>query len=75
VNTGERGLHGRCPPARRRDVGAIAILDAAAGIALHDNHHPDMLPGYDQRRIDRHRAPVGGVSGIQFIYTAKIEAL
>ncbi len=53
----------------------IAFVNAVAGIAQREDHHPDMSVGYDKCRIAYSTHSVGGISENDFICAAKIEAL
>lgn len=53
----------------------IAFVNAVADIAQREDHHPDMLVGYDKCRVAYHTHSVGGISENDFICAAKIEAL
>ncbi|MBE0621417.1 MAG: 4a-hydroxytetrahydrobiopterin dehydratase [Burkholderiales bacterium] len=56
-------------------AGTIAFVNAVAQIAQHEDHHPDMLVGYDKCRVAYSTHSVGGISENDFICAAKIEAL
>ncbi|HUX24628.1 MAG TPA: 4a-hydroxytetrahydrobiopterin dehydratase [Burkholderiales bacterium] len=53
----------------------IAFVNAVAWIAQREDHHPDMLVGYDKCRVAFSTHSVGGISENDFICAAKIEAL
>lgn len=53
----------------------IAFVNAVAGIAQREDHHPDMFVGYDKCRISYSTHSVGGISENDFVCAAKIEAL
>ena len=53
----------------------IAFVNGVAGIAQREDHHPDMLVGYDKCRVAYSTHSVGGISENDFICAAKIEAL
>lgn len=53
----------------------IAFVNAVADIAQREDHHPDMLVGYDKCRVAYHTHSVGGISENDFICAAEIEAL
>ena len=53
----------------------IAFVNAVAWIAQREDHHPELLVGYDRCRVAYHTHSVGGISGNDFICAAKIEAL
>jgi 4a-hydroxytetrahydrobiopterin dehydratase len=53
----------------------IAFVNGVAGIAQREDHHPDMLVGYDTCRVAYRTHSVGGISENDFICAAKVEAL
>jgi 4a-hydroxytetrahydrobiopterin dehydratase len=53
----------------------MAFVNNVAGIAAREDHHPEMLVGYDKCRIVYSTHSVGGLSDNDFICAAKIEAL
>jgi 4a-hydroxytetrahydrobiopterin dehydratase len=53
----------------------IAFVNAVAAIAQREDHHPDMLVGYDKCRVAYRTHSVGGISENDFICAAKVEAL
>ncbi len=53
----------------------IAFVNKVAAIAAHEDHHPEMLVGYDQCRVAYSTHSVGGISQNDFICAAKIDAL
>lgn len=53
----------------------IAFVNAVAAIAQREDHHPDLLVGYDQCRVVYRTHSVGGVSENDFICAAQIEAI
>ena len=53
----------------------IAFVNGVAAIAQREDHHPDMLVGYDKCRVAYSTHSVGGISENDFICAAKIEAL
>lgn len=53
----------------------IAFVNGVAAIAQREDHHPDMLVGYDKCRVAYRTHSVGGISENDFICAAKIEAL
>jgi len=54
---------------------AIAFVNGVAGIAQREDHHPEMLVGYNKCRVAYCTHSVGGISENDFICAAKIEAL
>ena len=53
----------------------MAFVNGVAWIAHREDHHPDMLVGYNRCRIAYATHSVGGISDNDFICAAKIEAL
>ena len=53
----------------------IVFVNAVAGIAQREDHHPDMQVGYDRCRIAYRTHSVRGISENDFICASKIEAL
>jgi 4a-hydroxytetrahydrobiopterin dehydratase len=53
----------------------IAFVNNVAAIAAREDHHPEMLIGYDTCRIVYSTHSVGGLSHNDIICAAKIEAL
>ena len=53
----------------------MAFVNAAAWIAHREDHHPDMLVGYNRCKLAWSTHSVGGISMNDFICAAKIEAL
>lgn len=53
----------------------IAFVNAVAWIAQREDHHPELLVGYDRCRVAYSTHSVGGISENDFICAAKIEAL
>jgi 4a-hydroxytetrahydrobiopterin dehydratase len=53
----------------------IAFVNAVATIAQREDHHPDMLVGYDQCRVAYRTHSVGGISENDFVCATMIEAL
>jgi 4a-hydroxytetrahydrobiopterin dehydratase len=53
----------------------IGFANGVAWIAQREDHHPEMLVGYDRCRIAYSTHSVGGLSENDFICAAKIEAL
>lgn len=52
----------------------IAFVNGVAAIAQREDHHPDMLVGYDRCRVTYRTHSVGGISANDFICAAKVEA-
>ncbi len=55
--------------------GTIQFVNAVAGMAELENHHPDLEVGYSRVRVAYSTHDVGGLSRNDFICAAKIEAL
>lgn len=53
----------------------IAFVNAVAGIAHQQDHHPDLAVGYDRCRVEWHTHSVGGLSLNDFICAARVDAL
>jgi 4a-hydroxytetrahydrobiopterin dehydratase len=53
----------------------MAFVNAVAAIAAREDHHPEMLVGYDSCRVAYSTHSIGGVSENDLICAAKIEAL
>jgi 4a-hydroxytetrahydrobiopterin dehydratase len=53
----------------------MVFVNAVAAIAQREDHHPDMLVGYDRCRIVYSTHSVGGISENDFICAARVEAL
>jgi len=53
----------------------MAFVNKVAGIAAREDHHPEMLVGYDQCRIAYSTHSIGGISRNDLICAAKIGAL
>ena len=65
-----------CKTFNFRDYAAtLAFVNAVAGIATAEDHHPDMCFGYNQCHVSYHTHSIGGISDNDFICAAKIEAL
>lgn len=53
----------------------MAFVNAVAWISHREDHHPDMLVGYNQCAISYITHAIGGLSENDFICAAKIDAL
>jgi 4a-hydroxytetrahydrobiopterin dehydratase len=53
----------------------MAFVNGVAWIAHREDHHPDLIVGYDKCRVSYATHSLGGVSENDFICAAKIEAL
>ncbi|MFA5914195.1 MAG: 4a-hydroxytetrahydrobiopterin dehydratase [Burkholderiales bacterium] len=58
-----------------RYADTIAFVNGVATIAQHEDHHPEMLVGYDRCRVAYCTHSIGGISENDFICAARIEAL
>lgn len=55
-------------------AGAMAFVDTVAGIAEHEDHHPDIHIHYNRVRLELWTHAIGGLSENDFIVAAKINA-
>ena len=53
----------------------MAFVNAAAWVSHREDHHPDMMVGYNQCRVAYSTHSVGGLSDNDFICAAKLDAL
>jgi 4a-hydroxytetrahydrobiopterin dehydratase len=53
----------------------IAFVNAVAWVSNHENHHPDLIVGYNKCVVKYSTHSVGGLSENDFICAAKIDAL
>ena len=53
----------------------LALLNAIAGLAEEEDHHPDLWLGYKTLRVSWRTHAVGGLSWNDFICAAKVDAL
>jgi 4a-hydroxytetrahydrobiopterin dehydratase len=53
----------------------MAFVNATAWVSHREDHHPDLLVGYNQCRVDYITHAIGGLSENDFICAAKIDAL
>jgi 4a-hydroxytetrahydrobiopterin dehydratase len=53
----------------------MAFVNAAAWISHREDHHPDLLVGYNQCKVTYVTHAVGGLSRNDFICAAKLDAL
>jgi 4a-hydroxytetrahydrobiopterin dehydratase len=61
---------------RFRDYHAtMAFVNATAWISHREDHHPDLLVGYNQCKVTYMTHAIGGLSPNDFICAAKIDAL
>ncbi len=53
----------------------MAFVNAAAWVSHREDHHPDLLVGYNQCRVSYVTHAIGGLSENDFICAAKLDAL
>lgn len=53
----------------------MAFVNATAWISHREDHHPDLIVGYDKCRVAYHTHTVKGISENDFICAAKLDAL
>ncbi len=53
----------------------LAFVNAVAWIAHREDHHPQLVVGYNRCRVEYSTHTVGGLSENDFICAAKLEAL
>jgi len=53
----------------------MAFVNAAAWVSHREDHHPDMLVGYNQCRVSYVTHAIDGLSENDFICAAKLDAL
>ncbi len=53
----------------------MAFANGVAWLAQRENHHPELVVGYDRCRVAYSTHDVGGLSMNDFVCAAKIEAL
>jgi len=53
----------------------MAFVNAAAWVSHREDHHPDMLVGYNQCRVSYVTPAIDGLSENDFICAAKLDAL
>ncbi|MGE5096065.1 MAG: 4a-hydroxytetrahydrobiopterin dehydratase [Betaproteobacteria bacterium] len=53
----------------------MAFVNAAAWVSHREDHHPDMLVGYNQCKVSYVTHAIGGLSENDFICAAKLDAL
>ncbi len=53
----------------------MAFVNAAAWVSHREDHHPDMLVGYNRCRVSYVTHAIGGLSENDFICAAKLDAL
>ena len=52
----------------------MAFVNAVAWVAHHEDHHPDMMVGYNRCRVEFSTHSIDGISENDLICAAKIEA-
>ena len=53
----------------------MAFVNAAAWVSHREDHHPDLLVGYNRCRVSYVTHAIGGLSENDFICAAKLDAL
>jgi 4a-hydroxytetrahydrobiopterin dehydratase len=53
----------------------MAFVNATAWISHREDHHPDLLVGYNQCKVSYLTHAIGGLSENDFICAAKVDAL
>ncbi len=53
----------------------MAFVNAAAWVSHREDHHPDLVVGYNQCRVTYVTHAIGGLSENDFICAAKLDAL
>ena len=53
----------------------MAFVNAAAWVSHREDHHPDMLVGYNSCRVEYVTHAINGLSDNDFICAAKLDAL
>jgi 4a-hydroxytetrahydrobiopterin dehydratase len=53
----------------------MAFVNASAWVSHREDHHPDLLVGYNQCRVSYVTHAIGGLSENDFICAAKLDAL
>ena len=53
----------------------MAFVNAAAWVSHREDHHPDLLVGYNKCRIEYSTHSIGGLSENDFICAAKCDAI
>ena len=53
----------------------MAFVNATAWISHREDHHPDLVVGYNRCRVEYMTHAIGGLSENDFICAAKIDAL
>ncbi|ABI60505.1 4a-hydroxytetrahydrobiopterin dehydratase [Nitrosomonas eutropha] len=53
----------------------MAFVNAVAWVSHQEDHHPDMMVGYNQCRVEYTTHAIGGLSENDFICAAKVDML
>lgn len=53
----------------------MAFVNAVAWVSHREDHHPDLMVGYNKCRVEYTTHAIGGLSENDFICAAKIDAL
>lgn len=53
----------------------IAFVNLVAWLSHREDHHPELLVGYNECRVAYHTHSIGGLSENDFICAAKLDAL
>ncbi len=53
----------------------MAFVNAAAWVSHREDHHPEMMVGYNKCRVEYSTHAIGGLSENDFICAAKVDAL
>jgi 4a-hydroxytetrahydrobiopterin dehydratase len=53
----------------------LAFVNAVAWISHREDHHPDLLVGYNQCKVSYVTHAIGGLSDNDFVCAAKVDAL
>jgi 4a-hydroxytetrahydrobiopterin dehydratase len=53
----------------------MAFVNATAWVSHREDHHPDLIVGYNKCKVDYITHAIGGLSENDFICAAKIDAL
>jgi|SRR5688572_15397352 len=59
----------------RNYYATMAFVNATAWISHREDHHPDLVVGYDTCRVTYTTHAIGGLSENDFICAAKVDAL
>ncbi len=53
----------------------MAFVNAVAWLSHREDHHPDLIVGYNKCRVDYSTHAVGGLSENDFVCAAKVDAM